>query len=258
MTGIEILQGVSGGLYLIVISVVGVRLLLLARRTRELPELLLGTSLLLGGSIGSSIEAVGLSGATEYGAVTVGRLFALGKLFGLVGFACEAFFIRRVFRPGDRWAGVLMLALLATLAGAFLGFAWAGSFGGAGIHHGFFYLELAARVAFPMWLFVEATRYAGLMEKRLRLGLADPVVANRFVLWSMIGALSVVLLLTSVPPLFLDPVGDRLLLVADMLVFSVTGVALSLVSWLAFFPPAGYRRRIETRAAERSAAGELA
>jgi hypothetical protein len=254
MGSAEIIQSVSGGLYFTIITVVGVRLLLLAGRTRELPELLLGGSLILGGTIGSFVEAAGLSAASEVGPVIAGRLLLVGKLFGLAGFACEAFFIRRVFRPQEVWAGVLMVVLLGILATAFLGYAWAGTFQGAGIHHGFFYLELAARIAFPTWLFLEATRYARLMEKRIRLGLADSVVANRFWLWSMIGALSVLLLLTSVPPILLDPIADKAMLLVDMVLFSIAGVVLSAATWLAFFPPAGYRRRIEARAAALRAA----
>ena len=52
MDAITILQFPAGALYLLAVGVVGCRLLMLARRTRQLPELLLGLSLLLGGTLG--------------------------------------------------------------------------------------------------------------------------------------------------------------------------------------------------------------
>jgi hypothetical protein len=42
MTGLEILSGAANGLFVLFCVVVGARLLLLARRTRALPELLIG------------------------------------------------------------------------------------------------------------------------------------------------------------------------------------------------------------------------
>jgi hypothetical protein len=253
MNVLDAVQAVAGGLYLVVITVVGVRLLLLARRTRELPELLLGGSFILGGTIGSVVEAGGMSASNLAEPAIAGSMLLVGKLFGVLGFTCQALFIRRVFRPSEGWAVALVLALLAVMGIALAGFARHGTFDGSGMPHGFFFLELAARVAFPLWLCIESARYASLMARRLRLGLADPVVANRFVLWSWMGGLSIVLLLTSVPPLLLDRVSHATWLVGDTFVLGVVGVTLSATNWLAFFPPAAYRRRLLAHAARASA-----
>ena len=44
---------------------------------------------------------------------------------------------------------------------------------------------LLARCAVLLWLFVESAIYAQRMRRRVRLGLGDPVVANRFTLWAI-------------------------------------------------------------------------
>ena len=49
-----IIQAIAGTLYLATISTVGIRVLILARRNRGMPELLLGISLVVGGTFGAS------------------------------------------------------------------------------------------------------------------------------------------------------------------------------------------------------------
>jgi hypothetical protein len=70
-------------------------------------------------------------------------------------------------------------------------------------------------------------------------------VTNRFLLWTVAGCASIVLLLTAVPPAFLDPERYELVLFADLLVFSVAGVAVSALYFLTFLPPEAYRRRFQ-------------
>lgn len=249
MAEIGAIQGAAGTLYLITITIVALRMLLLARRTGERPELLLGLSLLLGGTIGSTMEAGGLSAAGQLGAANAGKLIAVGKAFGIFGFGCQGIFIWHVFRPTERWAPILFLSLLGVMLVACFGFGWTGTYTTASIDVLWFAVELLARMAFPVWLMTESLLYYGQMRKRLALGLADPVVTNRFLLWGGIGALSILLLLTSVPPIFLDPIADEGLLLADLLLFSGCGVILSGIFWVAFFPPRWWKRALEARAA---------
>jgi hypothetical protein len=82
------------------------------------------------------------------------------------------------------------------------------------------------------------------MSRRLRLGLADPVVTNRFLLWTLAGVCAIGMFLTSIPPIFLDPQRDVLVLVLDLLAFSACGAGVSVLYFLTFFPPAAYRRRL--------------
>ncbi len=114
-------------------------------------------------------------------------------------------------------------------------------------------LAVNATRAIPMlWAFAECARYARLMRRRVALGLADPLVANRFVLWSIwTGALGfTALLLFAVRSracwLLLHGVDPRVAMPAAIPVTgAIAGVAVvsaAVAVWLAFFPPASYRR----------------
>ena len=244
MSAIEALQAAAASLYMLTVTVIGCRLLLLARRSRALPELFLGASLILGGVIGAALEAGGLAAVRDCSPQLVGRLLFAGKLFGIVGLLFSVLFLWRVFRPRERWAGLLVGALVACSLTALCGFAWHGTFATAEIPTLWFGVEFVGRIGSPCWLVFEASRYHGLMRRRLRLGLADPVVTNRFLLWALAGGFSAILLVTSVPPVFLDPIRHEALLITDLLIFSVCGVASSICYALAFFPPPAYRRRL--------------
>jgi hypothetical protein len=245
------MQAVAGIVYLLTITVVGCRLLLLARRTGALPELLLGGALILGGTLGGPLEAVAMAAKAEIGPETAGRLLFAGKAFGVVAVACHALFIRCVFRPRERWATVLVFALVACLLAGMTGTATSGAFATAETPLLWFWVDLAARLGGSTWLVLEAARYYGLMRRRLRLGLADPVVANRFFLFTVAGVCSIAFLLTSAPPVILDQERYALILTMDLVVCSAAGVGVSVLYLLTFLPPAAYLRRV--RAASEAA-----
>jgi hypothetical protein len=140
-------------------------------------------------------------------------------------------------------------ALLVCELVAFWGFAMHGTFASGELPPLWFCVELAGRVGISCWLVLEAYRYHGLMKRRLALGLADPVVANRFLLWFLAGISSIAVLFTSVAPIFLDPVRHETLLMTGLLLFGAAGTITSALYWLTFFPPAAYQRRLQ-RAAE--------
>ncbi len=238
--GIEALQAVSGTIYLLTITAVGLRMLQLSRRTGKRPELLIGLSLLLGGTVGATLEAAGMgAGQGELGPAAAGRLLFAGKLFVAASLVCQCLFIRTVFRPGEAWSAALVSGILAIPAVAFAGFAASGTFATGELPLTWFSVELVGRVAASIWLVAEALRYYAMMKKRLALGLADPVVTNRFLLWAFAGLGGIVLMLTSVPPA-LFPGNQSLLMSLDLLVFACFGCAISIAYGLAFFPPARY------------------
>jgi hypothetical protein len=90
------------------------------------------------------------------------------------------------------------------------------------------------------------------MRRRVALGLADPLVANRFVLWSVwTGALGfAALLLFAVRSrafwLQLHGVDPRVVMPAAIpITAALAGIAVvcaGVAVWLAFFPPSSYRR----------------
>ena len=155
METVVVIQAVAGGIYLLTITVVGVRLLRLARRSRALPELLLGLALVLGGTFGGPLEAIGISARHEIGPVLAGRFLLAGKIFGLATLACHAGFIWRVFRPSEAWAAALVAGLLSLPLSALWGFSASGAFAGAEIPLLWFWVDLAGRLGASCWLVVE-------------------------------------------------------------------------------------------------------
>lgn len=234
----EGVQAIGGGSFLLVMTVLGFRLLFLAWRNRAIPELLLALAFLFGGSLGATVEAV--ASATAEQMENAGSLVAVGKVFGLVGMLTNCLFIWWVFRRHDGWAWGVVSGVMALQISGFVGHWLGGTFETAVQHPTWFWVELAGRLASPIWLGIEAFVYWQRMRRRVALGLADPVLCNRFALWALASAFGVVCLLTSVPPLFLE--AGHPLLDLDMLLFGVFGVLTAASYWLAFFPPAAYRR----------------
>jgi hypothetical protein len=100
--------------------------------------------------------------------------------------------------------------------------------------------------SYPMWAAFEAFRYHALMSKRRALGLADPVVVNRFLLWGVASLFSVAAIWTiSLPAILgLPLVEQQRLAPVSMSVTAVWGIGAISSYWLTFFPPAWYRSRL--------------
>ena len=94
----DLLGLIGFGSFLAVSTVVGIRLLLLARRTRRLPELAIGLDFILAGSIGYglliAVESLHLFVPPYSGWASFAGVTAISA-----GTACLALFTRRVFRP---------------------------------------------------------------------------------------------------------------------------------------------------------------
>jgi hypothetical protein len=247
MGALDALAAASGGLYLLTMTALGVRLLLLARRNGAWPECWLGIAFLAGGSLGASAEVIASRYLHAAHPQAAGILLAFGKVAAGGGLTVYNYFVWRVFRPGERWAGRLFAVLAAATLVAIAGLAATGAFGpGLARGGGWFWLELAARLASPIWLAAESLRFYGQMRRRVELGLADALVADRFRLWS-IGALAgLAMLLCSVTPLFVGP--DSPVQKLNIIVLASAGLVACVAYWLAFFPTAGYRSWIRRAA----------
>jgi hypothetical protein len=237
------------GLVSLALILLGFRLLRLARLTRASPERWLGLAFLCAGASAWMLPVAALEGIGPERA----RLFALSAQCGMTGAtAFLVVFAWRVFRADSRVAGSAAIGLITANVAAGAAVVASGSpvpVGALGL------LVILARSAALLWLFFESALYAQRMRRRLRLGLADAIVANRFVLWSIwTGALAVV-------PLFVLalratgaleapvhgaplPAGIR----AALAMVGLGGAAAVVAGGLAFFPPASYQRWIARRA----------
>jgi hypothetical protein len=232
------------GSFLLASLAVGVRLLLLARRTGQIPELLIGIGVLGIGPLGFGLSMVAtLSGrSTILGATLIGCSFL--ALF--IGAASQYLFAWYVFRLRDSWARPLCFAAVLLLAASYAGDILENGLINRDRGGIWFWLGMTLRVGVLGWNAGESFAYWARMRRRLRIGLADPVVTNRFLLWgtgsgaaflgSFIGA--VVIALTGFSTSRGPVMG---------LVLSLHGAVAAVAMWLAFLPPARYRRWIEQR-----------
>ena len=230
---------------------VGLRLLSLARRTRKLPDLYMGLGLLAFAL--AQVSRLALGGlepllAPEFVLGTY-LLMHLGYLVAQLGLCL---FTMAVFGPRSRWRWALVLGLFAfgALSRSMMTEAVAPQLlSGASVPAvpGW---DTASVVSFAMtfgWTAVESLRYHGLLRRRLALGLADPVLTNRFLVWGA-GAAATCLLVLLLSGSFL--LGLTLMsgsLVASALVVA-SGLVNAVAPYLTFTPPAAYLRFVQVRA----------
>ena len=236
-------------LFMVASVVVGTRLLALWRRTRQKPELLLGTALWCTGFLGFALGVVAqkLLSLPEGARLVLQVLDLSGEYAGA---AALMLFAWQVFRRDEPWA-----AKLAAAWGLLCILALAGELGtgqyqrytdSIPVQGPFVPFGLAVRTLAPAWMTVEAVRYHGMLRKRRRLGLASPLVVNRLGLWALASGASALGYAVSVAHRLAYGTG------LDAHVWVVNGVGvLAFVSAvsiaLAFFPPRAYRRWVLQR-----------
>lgn len=234
-----------------------IRLLNQARRTRQMPEWC-AAFYFVGAGIGLPLRLYGSSIANTNPELA-SMVNTVGHIFFAAGAISMTVFTWRVFHPGRGPARAFGLATIAaifstTLYTLALGYE-STERSSAMIATNF------ARLIPTYWAFYESFRYWGAMRRRVKMGLADPIVANRFLLWAIwTGAVSILpttalslrlldMLIGAVGPAplledYSEPVFFLLRMV--FLVFApIAAVSLS----LSFFPPDRYLDHIRKRAA---------
>jgi hypothetical protein len=239
---VAFLGQIGGGAYCVAAFVIGLRLLWLSSRTRGRPELLIGMSVLFLAGIGYPMSASARQ-IPELAAPIRAALGATAGLFAAVGLVANTAFVWTLFRRDVAWARLLLGAIALATAGLFLVQSAGGGWGqGQRFWDG---LPLLITVSYG-WAFVECGRYHFLLRRRLRIGLADPVVANRFGLYAT--ATGVALVTNLVGAVFwhlhvemiTNPLGGLLLF--------VLGTSSSVLMMLAFLPPRAYLAWVRARA----------
>ncbi len=232
-------------------TLVGVRLLLTAKRTRGLPEAVLGGSLVAITGLGFPIILLTELRAT-IGPVATFAADALGSSLVAAGFCGFYVFTWRVFRPTARWAAVLAILGSAAVWVAMAATVWVA----IGIEsseekfaavRAWEILVFAGAAAGFVWNTIDTTAYWLRMRRRLRLGLADAVVTNRFLLWALTGASAAGALVT----LMCLRLADVNYMQAPVALFTAAacGLLVSVFLYLAFLPPPAYLAAVKRRAA---------
>jgi hypothetical protein len=229
-------------LYSVMSATVGVRVVRRALPAKSVPELLMGTAYAAAPGFGYPLVVIG-SLISDRAASSL--LFSVGQ-FGIVaGVTCFLFFNARVFRPESRLApiaahvGSIVLAVAGwerVQAHIAVG---AEALSLASVRHGTIVTLTVLGLAYA-WTATEGLRHNRMMRRRAKIGLGDPVVENRFLLWAVAGGLQLVSNIVVAYSLWegRNISADLLPLFATSSVGAVNSALLVLI----FLPPARYTR----------------
>jgi hypothetical protein len=245
--------GLSQTLYLTVTMTLGVRLILLARRTRRLPEALLGAHFVLCLSLGYALLGAGHVAGLQPGqlprAVMV-VVIGVGQLASCSGVFAGIAFNYWVFRRGELWAQGLVALAAATLAASYVGYGLSGGFAHGRVGGLCFWLGYGSYVAAGLWVLIEPLRYHAVLRRRLPLGLVEPMVVDRFLLYGVGSAFRFAMLVIGAWAMHLAESAAAQVegMVAPVfLIVAAAGLGVAAAYSLAFFPPAVYARFVERR-----------
>jgi len=222
---------------------VGVRLYRLSRRTGHLPETLIATSFLLWTFCFAIWD---IPYAFVESEELVPAAYSYASLVALVlGTIVFTFFIRAVFRPDERWATWLVAAIvIGNLAGV-VGMACTGDWEGINpLANPWYWLEFFGGFAPSIWMGAEGFAQYFKTRRRLKLGLCEPMVCNRFLLWGLAGSLWAILeIVVTASDLVYALTGEwSELLGFWMALFEIVPIT---IVWFVFFPPEFYCRWVE-------------
>ena len=231
--------------FFVVALVVGIRLLLLWRRTRQLPELLMGIGVLGIGPIGFGAMTIGTVSMSN--PPIANAAFAMGTVAVAVGVLAKCTFNWLVYRRESVIAkivtcgvGMLLLVVLATQV---LDGQWTPTTAMAwdSLSRSF------VQVGCLFWGSAESLYYWSRLRRRMTLGLADSVIVNRFLMWGLgagfaglgtgIGVTAEII--TGIPTLQIPWVVST---------SSAFGFAAAVSIYLAFVPPERYVRYVRDHA----------
>jgi hypothetical protein len=226
--------------------VVGARLLRLAARTRELPDFVVGLAVFESAGVAYPLillSSLGAAGSLSFEVTKV--VSALSTFAVALGWTCVYLFTQRVFRPGEKWA--------IALACGGAGIMWYGVVAGARFvlaapdlatlastsENPTIWIQVGGFLVFT-WTALEGLRCWEQARRRRALGLADPLVVNRFLLWSLFGATA---LLCIVPSLAMTVAGVEGAVASptSRWCVAVGGFGGAVALQLGFLPPARYR-----------------
>ena len=232
-------------------TAVGLKLLGIAHRTRRFPELAIGACLFsyaaVGQTAGLAFQALGeeASLGLRMGLV-VARVLAL-----LVTLICLSLFTWRVFGAESRWRQALAMGIaVAALISAALS-TWGNWLQLSSNVTTSLYIRLGISPHYILafgWVSLESLRYHALMRRRQTLGLADPVITNRFLVWGAGEGVSSLMVLALVAVMIMG----RTISASDPVVVwfvTLAGLVNALVWWLSFAPPEAYLNWIRGSAA---------
>jgi hypothetical protein len=229
----------------LLLAALGLRVLRLAWSGGAIPHYMVGLYFLAMGVGAPPALLAGDPGAVPPHLATFAM--AGGHAVLSLGFGALAVFAWTCFGPTSFWRQLLALGLCGSLVALWIAQGVIERFAPPGD----VVVRAAAltRSAVLAWAFGESLRYHVLMRRRVAVGIADPVVANRFLLWAfwtggMLAAIGVAIAVRFLIPDFgIAATAEQRALVVSAVAGTASLSALAL--WLAFFPPRAYVAWIE-------------
>jgi hypothetical protein len=233
----------------------GIRLLLLARRTRQLPEIFLGIGMFFGGFMGHTLAwIVYVKKPPEPWLTMVTYMYRSGATVACALVATLAWYVFRRER-GDVWAKVLLASLVAVLAT----YIFRDSLLSPGpareqMQKPIYWLHVLGLSVPYLWCMVESMRYQSRIRRQWNIGLpADLVLATRMRLWA-VGMGSIGLMLLGLETIRLINVLHGSMLMDPRTVVGFMGLSCTISLWTAFFLPPAYVRHLKAKSEQASAA----
>ena len=233
-----------GLLITLAMAVLSARLFRIAWRMHSLPELLVGIHFLLAPiAISLSIRVTRFDPSdAEAVRATVWAFFTIAA-GSLLLFGWRVFRRHLPVAKAAAWGGVLIFAAIWLNDLATGAFVETAGFG------------LRTLVFTPyLWVFAESLAYHRRMRRRLRLGLADPVTTNRFLLFAIwtggvVAVTSLGLIGAALAWLGGGGVGQELFSNTAILTLTrLCSLPIAIAIWLTFFAPSRYCAWLERRA----------
>ena len=240
------LVGLAMLLFVVTCSAVGVRLLWLAKAGGGRPALLCGNGFCLISMLGFPLGVLSGQGLVPVAQVHL-PLAAISLLANLLGMACFFVFTVSVFRPTALWAHTLAGGAIACTAMACVAIVGAlllapDSASSFAVTWGWSAAFQALCALCFFWMGCEGLREWRMSRRRLALGLSDPIVSNRLLMWGLFGLSTTLLCLVLLAvQLSGQPTATSVLAQLGQALF---GVLSSGAVTLAFFPPRAYLARV--------------
>jgi hypothetical protein len=247
---VQAIAGFCLVLFILTVTVVGVRMLLLARRSRGRHEFLMGAGMVLIGALG--YPAGILSGFGRSVGDVILPIWAGSMLVTQLGIACIYAFTWQTFRPRAVWGKTLVgtgiALMLVSLAGSAIALTAAPPDAlSPVVARGWILVGMLGYCGCFLWSAIEGFVHYHDARKRLAIGLADAIVVNRFLLWGIFGTMATAINIASLigASIGVDPSQSPLVLVP----MGFFGFLASAAMYLAFVPPAAYLQFIRSRVA---------
>ena len=241
-------------LFIVACTAVAIRLLYVCATKRHLPELFLGLGYLLAGALGWGVLMVGMTVVPD-GTVVSESYQAASVVAMNAGAFCFYLFVWHVFRRDSLVAkGTLAVVALILVASLVLDTFVAGETFGPPPGSPTTLGSAVVRTLAFAWMAAEAFRNYGQFRRRARIGLGNPTVANRLLLWGIsatamlaLSAVALGLYVTAV-----DAAASTMRQRQAELLYGTLGIVSALALWFAFFPPRAYAAWIAPAPEEKS------